>query len=248
MNQPADYREQVRRSFDGDVAHRYREWDQQSLAPGHGGAHYCFKLRQLCESFGRPITVLDLGCGTGRYFHCLRGVKRLVGIDLSAHMLQQAQESTNQGRLSTGSVELICGDVMELELPLHQFDLVYSVGVLGEYSPFDERVARRLRDLLLPGGALFVTAVDSASRISVPEKGSPALGRRLARKLLPVLPLGTRRLINRQLSPFYMSHRQLHAVFAAAGFDAVDMAPFVHPAGWRGTHWDCLARHFKEDR
>jgi len=35
-------------------------------------------LGDLSSSFGRGISVLDAGCGTGRYFHCVKGVERLV--------------------------------------------------------------------------------------------------------------------------------------------------------------------------
>ena len=35
-------------------------------------------LKRICASFREPIHVLDLGCGTGRYFHCLQNVAHLT--------------------------------------------------------------------------------------------------------------------------------------------------------------------------
>jgi hypothetical protein len=32
-------------------------------------------LTQITLSFDNPIAALDLGCGTGRYFHCLKTLK-----------------------------------------------------------------------------------------------------------------------------------------------------------------------------
>ena len=47
-------------------------------------------LRRICRSFSHPIRVLELGCGTGRYFHWLENTDLLVGTDISAEMLKQA--------------------------------------------------------------------------------------------------------------------------------------------------------------
>ena len=145
-------------------------------------------------------------------------------------------------RVFSRSIDLRCGDVLEIELPRGGFDLIYSIGVLAEYSPLDARVLGRFRELLAPGGALFVTAVESSSRVSVAERGAPSFGRRLIRKCFPWMPRGLRRLLNRGLSPFYLSRPQLQAAFAAAGFEQVTLSAYPHTSGWQGTHWDCLAR------
>jgi SAM-dependent methyltransferase len=236
------YREGVRRSFNTRSAAQYRELDQQSLAPGRSGAHYCRILGQITASFNRPIAALDVGCGTGRYFHCLKRIDRLVGVDLSTAMLAHAEEPVRREQIDARSIELKNGDVLEIDLPHGGFDLIYSIGVLAEYSPLDARTLGRLRELLAPGGALFVTAVDSSSRVSVPERGEASFGRRLIRKAFPWLPRGVRRLLNRGLSPFYLSRPQLQAAFAAAGFEQVTLSAYLHTSGWQGVHWDCLAR------
>ena len=48
-------------------------------------------LRRICRSFPDPVRVLEIGCGTGRYFHWLENVDLLVGVDLSAEMLREAE-------------------------------------------------------------------------------------------------------------------------------------------------------------
>ena len=57
-------------------------------------------LRELSSSFGHDISVLDLGCGTGRYFHCVINARRLTGIDISLHMLQEARNPVRREQIT----------------------------------------------------------------------------------------------------------------------------------------------------
>lgn len=243
MQDTATYKAHIARSFDAAWAAKYRQFDEQALRPGHSGDHYSHFLSEITASFGRQIDALDVGCGTGRFFHCLNRVGRLVGIDLSPAMLAKAKDPVKREQIDAKAIDLICGDVLSVDLPLAGFDLIYSIGALGEYSPLNERTVRRLRTLLAPQGLLFVTAVDSCSRVSVPESEAPSFARRLARKSFPLLPHTLRRFLNRRLSPFYLSRREVKSVFWAAGFADVTLTEFVHTSGWLGTHWDCLARN-----
>jgi len=119
-------------------------------------------LRALSDRFPDPIDVLDLGCGTGRYFHALAGARRLVGIDVSRPMLDRAKRPSGPDNLT-----LIEGDFLTHEFDPAEFDLVYAIGVLAEHSPFDEMVAARVRRWLKPGGRFAFTAVHPMS-FSVP--------------------------------------------------------------------------------
>ena len=80
----------VRSVIDEDSAKNYRTSDEQELQTDNH-EHFCNILRQSTLGFARGISVLDLGCGTGRYFHCLRNVDRLIGVDISVEMLKQAR-------------------------------------------------------------------------------------------------------------------------------------------------------------
>src|ERR1041385_9228822 len=73
-----------------DVCPRYREDDEVEVTT-ENHRHYCEMLREITTSFDRPISVLDVGCGTGRYFHCLKNVDLLIGLDISPEMLKAAE-------------------------------------------------------------------------------------------------------------------------------------------------------------
>ena len=239
-----DYLEGVVKEYDPQFARRYRdEYDTRALEAGAAGDHWCKILHGLSASFGRPIDVLDIGCGTGRYFHCLSRVRQLVGVDIAAPMLELARDPIRRDQFDIQTITLLCGDALSMALPQAQFDLVYSIGVLGEHAPLDATVTHRLRELLAPGGLLFVTAVDATSRVIAFENAPIPFARRLARRSFPFLPHGVRRLLNRRLSPNYVSRAQLDSAFASAGFAEFTLTPYVHPSGFQATHWECLARN-----
>jgi SAM-dependent methyltransferase len=236
------YLKSARDSFDADWARIYRTHDELEGGADSPFRHYGDLLEALSSSFDRPIDVLDAGCGTGRYFHRLRNVDRLVGMDLSAAMLQQARNPLHADQVQARRIEFACGDLLGLGLPAASFDMIYSVGVYGEYAPLDVALVREFQRLLRPGGLLFVTAVESSSRVSEPENVRPSLPLRIVRKLFPRLPVGVRLLLNRRLSPFYTTKSALEQAFRESAFTDVDIAPYVHRWGWKGTHWDCTAR------
>jgi ubiquinone/menaquinone biosynthesis C-methylase UbiE len=198
-------------------------------------------VRELSNGFGKKINVLDIGCGTGRYFHCLRNVKRLVGIDISAPMLELARDPVKSKKLDIEDIELRCGDIYSLELPDQSFDLIYSIGVVGEYSPINNVLLDKFSRLLVPQGRLFFTVVDVYSRFQMPENKQASFMRRALRKLFPLLPPFAKKSLNRALSSFYMTDRELISLLRKSQFATFKASRFEHPSGWQGTHLDCLA-------
>jgi ubiquinone/menaquinone biosynthesis C-methylase UbiE len=103
--------------------------------------------------------VLDVGCGIGDptlQVAVLVGPHgRVLGIDLVEEMLATARERA--AALGLGHVEFRAGDVTTLELAPHAWDVV-----LGRWSLIYvadvARVLTRLREVLVPGGRIAVTA------------------------------------------------------------------------------------------
>jgi SAM-dependent methyltransferase len=130
----------------------------------------------LCAGFERPISVLDLGCGTGRYFPALSQVRELVGIDASESMLERARTAASSHAAAT-TLTLIRGDLETCRFEPGRFDLVYAVGVLAEHAPLTADLVNRVFTWLAPGGAFAFTAVHPES-FSVPQSWKRRVGRR----------------------------------------------------------------------
>ncbi|MEO7151035.1 MAG: methyltransferase domain-containing protein [Burkholderiaceae bacterium] len=112
-------------------------------------------VEQLPEPDRRWANVLDLGCGTGLCGALLAGrADRLVGVDLSAGMLRQAQALGVYA-------QLLQADLVEhLDATTERHDLVLAADVFI-YVGALERVFEGVRRVLTPGGR-FCYSVESA--------------------------------------------------------------------------------------
>lgn len=228
----------VRASY-REVASQYRTDDEIEI---QSDEHRRFSeiLSGLTASFGRPITVLEAGCGTGRYFHCLRSVDRLVGVDVSEEMLQIAKNPVRSDRISISSIELRCENIYFAKFPLESFDMIYSLGMFGNGCPVTVEVCNHFYDSLKPGGKLFFNAIGI---------GTLSLKRRLrqsVRKMIyPWLPASLKSKIDARRSgvPFFgMTKKELEKIMQASRFS--DFSVSVHEREtqlWRGVHLECMA-------
>lgn len=205
-----------------DYARRYRAHDDV-IDRGEAMAGLAAWLRAVCERFHGPIDILDLGCGTGRYFHALENVRCLVGIDVSRPMLEEAHRPVGEVAIPSASLTLIEGDFLQYEFEAGQFDLVYSIGVLAEHSPFDDALATRVRRWLKPNGRFAFTSVHPLS-FSVPR----TLRRRLGEWLLPMARGETRRALRTRLMSegLYADQERLREVLATTGYSVESMQLF----------------------
>jgi predicted TPR repeat methyltransferase len=103
---------------------------------------------------GTELDVLDLGCGTGLCGPLLRPMSRtLVGVDLSAPMIEKARERNVYDRLETGDI------LQVLQREPKAWDLLVAADVLmylGDLAPTFEAAAAALR----PGGT-FAFSVEA---------------------------------------------------------------------------------------
>ncbi len=104
---------------------------------------------------GRPVTGLDIGCGTGRYTRLLRGLlpdgSLLVAADVSAAMLAQLR-AASRGH-ARGVVPLLAA-AEQLPLRTASLDLVTAFNCVHhlDLARFLAAAAR----VLAPGGQLFI--------------------------------------------------------------------------------------------
>lgn len=195
----------------------YRESDDAAKdSDTHAGK--CQIIRGLSRRFAKPIDVLDLGCGTGRYFHCVSNVKSLVGVDLSEHMLQQARTPVMGGH---HHARLVRSGLHEVAFKPRSFDLVICVGVLSLWCPLDTYVLERVAAMLRPDGVFFFTATEYQP---VPM----TLKRRMATAVRPVLFGPPRRYVDARLQDFSVSEPRVRAL-AEPHFEAATISRWQSP-------------------
>lgn len=220
--------------YDQAYARRYRDHDD-SLDDSVPYLDLAGWIQSVCQRFEPGIDALDLGCGTGRYFSVLRGVRRLVGIDASSDMLAEAAHPIHADEISVKDIALVCGDLSTYAFPPQSFDLVYSIGVLAEHVPLDADLVTRVRAWLRPGGRFAFTTVHPDSH-SVPRTWKRQLAR-AARGWLPA-PLEVR-VRERLLSGGLYADEDRVQGLLAGGFAVETLERFVSEAH---LHCRCVAR------
>lgn len=116
-------------------------------------------LGPALQAVGPVNAALDLCCGTGAAMRLLQPLcrQRLVGVDFSPGMLQQARQRLTAAPGSPAP-EWIEADVLTLDFR-EEFDLVTCFGALGHILPEDHLpFLRMIHAALRPGGRfVFVT-------------------------------------------------------------------------------------------
>ena len=128
-----------------------RQWNRYDVArPDEDDAVFRVKTGMNPEDL-RGKTVLDAGCGGGRYARLLgeHGVK-LVGVDLSA-----AVEKAATLCAPFPNVAIVQADLLALPLGDESFDAAFSIGVL-HHSPDARKAFAQVARKVKPGGRLAV--------------------------------------------------------------------------------------------
>jgi ubiquinone/menaquinone biosynthesis C-methylase UbiE len=114
-------------------------------------------VRRICQFLpGRPVTGLDVGCGTGRYTRLLRAAlpdgSRLAASDVSAAMLAQLKAASQ--RCHAAGVAPLLAAAEQLPLRAASLDLVTAFNCIHHFDlgRFLTAAAR----VLAPGGQLFI--------------------------------------------------------------------------------------------
>jgi ubiquinone/menaquinone biosynthesis C-methylase UbiE len=217
-------RRQAEGVYSPTYAAQYRQSDELGRdSESHAGK--CRIIRDLSRRFSAPIAVLDLGCGTGRYFDCAANVKSLTGVDASADMLREARRPVAGG---PRNVRLIRSTIQEVSFRPQSFDLAMCVGVLALWCPLELSVLRRVAEMLTPGGVFFFTAVEY-----LPTRSS--VKRRMAMAVRPFLFGQPRRAIEVRLCDFAVTEAEVRRLGRQA-FADVEITRWVSATGRIDLH------------
>ncbi|HYE32241.1 MAG TPA: methyltransferase domain-containing protein [Methylomirabilota bacterium] len=174
-------------------------------------------LTRISGSFPHPIDVLDLGCGAGRYFHCLTNVNSLLGVDISQRMLDAAQRPVKADEICTSNISLRCSDLMALRLPKDSLDFIYCVGVFGNGCDLTPSLVQNIFGWLRGGGKFFF---DCFAEETFPEK--VAQRKKLKAAIYSRLPNSLRQAWDRKTGwpPLFLNTpAKIQARLRGAGFD-----------------------------
>lgn len=202
--------------------------------------HHCWVWKTLADitsSFGRPISVLDVGCGAGRYFHCLKNVERLVGLDVSAAMLGAARQPVRQELIDAQEIEFVCDSIHRAEFPAESFDFIHSLGMFGYGCPLTAEILEKFHGWLAPNGLLFFDVSDfNAMPLNT------KLRKRVKELVYPVLPARIKQNLDNGVPFFALSRRSLIRLMRATAFG--DVRIFSRPCNspcWTDRKLECVA-------
>ncbi|MBS1781885.1 MAG: class I SAM-dependent methyltransferase [Bacteroidetes bacterium] len=219
--------------YDPATTVNYRQYDDKFIQT-KAYLHLAGKLSNLCQSFERPIAMLDVGCGTGRYFHVLTNVDRLFAMDYSENMLVQAQHPFREAEISMDKIVFKQGNFYDFDFENQSFDFIYSIGVLGEHTVFDRHVCNKLFELLRPGGKLFFTVVDLEAR--------KTFKRKIMESLYPFVPTSIKQILDKRWETCYLTWNQLENIVSKQGFKTYQIERYAsEDPKWKGVHLECIA-------
>lgn len=105
-------------------------------------------FRLYAEPLGRPLRILDLGCGTGKCLCDLAGMgHEVVGLDFSAEALAFTRRR--------GGRELLRGDATALPFQSNSFDAIIALDIM-EHVEGDGEMAREMHRVLRPSGVAII--------------------------------------------------------------------------------------------
>jgi 2-polyprenyl-3-methyl-5-hydroxy-6-metoxy-1,4-benzoquinol methylase len=167
-------------------------------------------LGQMRSSAEFGGSLLEVGCAYGLFLDEARGsYDRVTGVDVAEAPVRYAREKLG--------LDARLGDVRELEFPPASFDVVCMWDTL-EHLPAPDSFLVRARELLRPGGTLFITTGDIGS-LNARVRGSGW------RQIHPPSHLN------------YFSRRTLSALVRRLGFEVIG----IQTAAYYHTLYNVLA-------
>ena len=139
-------------------------WDKIYQDYKNGGEEYATLRKGLIPEFLEFIknnefsnkTVLDIGCGNGKYLVFLKTLGFAVhGIDSSPTAVSMTKESLGEDK------NIVCANMYEY-IPSAQYDLIISIAAIHHGLKKEVKTAiQHIYQALVPGGKFFITLPDN---------------------------------------------------------------------------------------
>ena len=95
--------------------------------------------------------ILDFGCGTGRYLEIYKDFNVVYLVDISKENLKIATKKADAIGINYKTIR---GSLFSLDTPI---DCFFSIGVFGQFYPFDSKVLDKVYSLLSDNGKAVFT-------------------------------------------------------------------------------------------
>ncbi|OUU28798.1 MAG: hypothetical protein CBC04_00640 [Verrucomicrobia bacterium TMED44] len=99
----------------------------------------------------KNLTLLDFGCGTGRYLELQKLYKKIYLVDISKYNLKIASEVADKLEIN---FETIKGSLNSIK---SKIDIFFCVGVFGQQYPFNKNTVNKIYSVLQPTGKAIFT-------------------------------------------------------------------------------------------
>lgn len=124
--------------------------EYQSLRKNDLSANELIEIPQLFELIGdvTNLSILDLGCGTGKHDRKLieMGAKKVIGIDLSNNMINEAIKNSNSDKIEYKIMSM--NDIDQLD---EKFDMIVSSLAIHYIEDYDG-LCQKVYNSLVNGG------------------------------------------------------------------------------------------------
>ena len=102
-------------------------------------------ILEICQNLSKDASILDAGCGDGRYVKALNniGFTSVIGVDLF-------------DEIADNSINYQKADVSNLPFGHQKFDFIYSISVINYTDDFQSTLSKWM-NLLKPEGFIFIS-------------------------------------------------------------------------------------------
>jgi ubiquinone/menaquinone biosynthesis C-methylase UbiE/class 3 adenylate cyclase len=173
--------------IDAELRERAAPMLDHIASAGHMRAIRDFVMELLAPQPGE--TIADVGCGTGEdvreLWEIVGAGGRVVGVDLSEVMVEEAKRRAVEGGYDTA--EFVLGDAARLDLPDSMFDGVRCDRVF-QYVLDPDAAMRHLVRIVRPGGRVVVADTDWETAVF--DLAGDDVSQRISRSWLDTRPNG----------------------------------------------------------